>query len=125
MDEQFVAMAVEYAVKAVAFLLSIAGLTLYAVIKQYLSAKVGAEKLATFKQMAETTVRALEQEGLIRNLDGSAKYEIATLALRNLRDALGASMITDPMIDTFIEAAVQIINTEAGKFSNLEMIEAT
>jgi hypothetical protein len=125
MNEQFVALAMEYAVKAAAFILSIAGLTLYAVIKGYLVAKVGAEKLATFQEMAMTTVRALEQEGLIRNLDGSAKYEIATLALRSLRDAMKASFITDPMIDTFIEAAVQILNTEAGKFTLPEAIEAT
>jgi hypothetical protein len=119
MPEEMTALLLDYGIKIVGTIASIALLSLYAYLKSLLTAKVGAEKLDVFARMAETTVRALEQENLIRKLDGPALYEIATINLRNVRDQLKLDIITDEMIDKFIEANVQVLNSEKGKFLSL------
>ena len=69
----------------------------------------------TFLGYVDTVVRALEQQGLLAGWDGARKKEMAVVALRKGAGWLGLS-IPDDMLDKIIEGAVQIINSEAGKF---------
>lgn len=78
--------------------------------------KMGQAKYDYFVKEIETVVRALEQAGIIQHLDGPAKKAQATLYAHELRDWLKLD-ISDEMIDNIIEAFVQVLNTEAGKFT--------
>jgi hypothetical protein len=107
------------------FLLTLAiGLGIVAAVyygRKFIEAKLGAENYAQLKEGIATTVRALEQKGLIHKFDGVMKKRMAMMAARALRDQLGLD-ISNQQLDNMIEAEVQILNTLGGKFlPRLEM----
>lgn len=76
-------------------------------------------------QLAATVVRALEQQGELLGFDGPRKKEMAIVTLRQLFGKFSIDMSKD-LLDHLIEAAVQTVNTEAGKFGPIiDLEEAT
>jgi hypothetical protein len=91
----------------------------------YLSTKIGGEKVNMAAKLALTVVRALEQQGELLGFDGARKKEMAIVMLRQLFAKFSID-ISEDLLDHLIEAAVQTINTEAGKFGPIvEIGEAT
>ena len=75
--------------------------------------------------MTLTVVRALEQQGELLGFDGARKKEMAIVMLRQLFTKFNID-VSEDLLDHLIEAAVQTINTEAGKFGPIvEIGEAT
>ncbi len=68
-----------------------------------------------FLQAADVAVRAWEQRGLIRGMSGEEKKALVVSYLRKFADMLKLR-ISDEDLDNIVEAGVQIINDEAGKF---------
>jgi hypothetical protein len=100
------------------YALIIVGLLTYAgkQLVSYLRLKMGGDKFEQFATQVEQFVRYLEQIGIIQKLSNEEKKQRATVFAHQLRDALKLD-ISDEMIDIVIEAFVQVLNTEAGKFT--------
>jgi hypothetical protein len=93
-------------------------------LQAYLEARIGAEQYGHIKEMVVTVVRALEQQGILLNLTGPEKKQMATSTIIQLLDRVGYE-IEPAVLDKLIEEAVQVINTEQGAFQKFEVLQAT
>jgi hypothetical protein len=93
-------------------------------LQAYLEARIGAEQYGHIKEMVVTVVRALEQQGILLNLTGPEKKQMATSTIIQLLDRVGYE-IEPAVLDKLIEEAVQVINTEQGAFQKFAVLQAT
>lgn len=77
--------------------------------EEWLKTKIGAEKLATVKSLADTVVHALEQTNIWNQLDGPAKKAQAMAWLSQQISVLGIKM-TPEEISNIIEESVHKMN---------------
>lgn len=84
-------------------------------VKAYLVSSLGTDNYKKLTGFAETVVRALEQQGIIPKWTGEQKKEMAVNVLRQLCEKYKLD-VDDDTLDMAIEEAVQILNTEQGKF---------
>jgi hypothetical protein len=85
---------------------------LFQIAREYLTVKIGAARMEQIERAAATTVRGLEQQGVIAGWDGEYKKALATLSLRAMRDTLKIQAVDNDMIDLLVEANVQLMNAE-------------
>jgi hypothetical protein len=81
----------------------------------YLTTRIGGERVSLALQLAATVVRALEQQGELLGFDGPRKKEMAIVMLRQMFAKFNIDL-SEELLDHLIEAAVQTVNSEAGKF---------
>jgi hypothetical protein len=93
-------------------------------IKNYLRLKLGEKTYDLLADKAEMIVRSIEQTGFYAKWDGAYKKQLAMVALRKFADLLKLD-VTDDVLDEVIEAMVQLLNTEAGKFETPQLLEET
>jgi hypothetical protein len=85
-------------------------------LKSYLRLKLGEKTYNLLADKAEMIVRSIEQTGFYAKWDGAYKKQLAMIALRKFADLMKLT-VTDDELDQIIEAMVQLLNTEAGKFA--------
>jgi len=115
MNQALLDMLLGLGIKIGAFVLVVLAVLAWKQLKAFIELKMGQAKYDEFVSKIESIVRALEQIGIIQHWDGAEKKRQATILAHQLRDFLKLN-ISDDMIDTIIEAFVQVLNTEAGKF---------
>ena len=92
---------------------------------EYLKVKVGSEKFQILAGYAERVVRSLEQMGLTLEYSGEEKKAFALSLLRKFADKFSIEY-DEELLDTLIEAAVQVMNAEIPTlFEPTTEIEAT
>ena len=82
----------------------------------WLKTRLSADQLVLLKENTQTVVRSLEQSPVTKSLDGQAKKEQAILDITHWC-AKNNIPISKDYIDALIEEAVQIFNTEIGKYT--------
>lgn len=82
---------------------------------KYLKSKLSLEQFGLLEQIVDAVVRGLEQSGLQIPYTGEQKKMMATQLIKKLAADFSIPL-NDTLLDALIEAAVQILNSEAGKF---------
>jgi len=118
--EQFVDVLSEAGLKLAVLAVTVILALVYREARKYIQSQLGAENFAMLKRLTETIVRALEQEGVLPKWTGEQKKEMASNLIKQWCEKMKLD-IDDDTIDLAIEEAVQVLNTEAGKFEYLEL----
>jgi hypothetical protein len=114
--DPFVQNLIHYGLYFLAYLVVFGAVYLGRKANTYMTEKIGTEKMGQLRSGIETAVRALEQEGMLQRLEGYDKKAIAMNLARDLAEKLGIQ-VGEELLSFMIEEVVQIINTEAGKFT--------
>jgi hypothetical protein len=85
----------------------------------YLQVKLGSSQLDSLKGIAQLVVRSLEQNPVFKDLDPATKKEKAVLAISTWCEK-NKVPVTYEFVDSLIEEAVQLMNSEIRKYISTE-----
>ncbi len=115
MPESVIALLTEYALRLAVLLIALMVVALIREGRRYLIARIGDTNYHALLRIGEVIVRQLEQEGLLQQWDGPSKKQMGMVLLAEAASRLGLQ-VSEETLSSILEAGVQVINTEAGKF---------
>ena len=99
---------------AIVSLLAFAFRSLFSLGIVYLRSKIGESNFQRVRAYADVVVKMLEQSPAFETFDGAKKKELAILAVLQFSEKNNLP-IDRELVDKFIEAAVQEMNSQIGK----------
>lgn len=118
MEQEVFTMLMQYGAAILGAIVAGAGAYLYRALILFIQSRLTAQQLELVQTQAALVVQAIEQTGLSVEWSSEQKKDVATVLVRKFTDKIGVSP-DDDLIDIFIEAAVQRLNSEAGAFDKV------